>query len=33
MHEYYRNIIPKLKKENEGYLHFVKAEITLIFLF
>ena len=27
MHEYYRNIIPKLKKENEGYLHFVKAEM------
>ena len=27
MHEYYRNIIQKLKKENEGYLHFVKAEM------
>ncbi|HIW84522.1 MAG TPA: hypothetical protein H9873_09385, partial [Candidatus Dorea gallistercoris] len=27
MHEYYRNNILKLKKENEGYLRFVKAEL------
>ena len=27
MHEYYRNSIPKIKKENEGYLRFVKAEL------
>ena len=27
MHEYYRNNILKLKKENEGYLRFVKVEL------
>lgn len=27
MHEYYRNNILKLKKENEGYLCFVKVEL------
>ena len=27
MHEYYRNNILKLKKENEAYLRFVKAEL------
>ena len=27
MHEYYRSNILKVKKENEGYLRFVKAEL------